>query len=189
MARPTPAEDAVRKYLAAVADPSSLRDESALESLRAKIAESTDQVERLKLRQQLSNAEAPALDQYENAFVTHAKAWADENGIGVKAFAAEGVDASVLRRAGFAVAGGGRGRGARRGPRPGSKRTTTAEVKGAMPRGGFTVKVLQDLSGASPAVVRKAITEEIDAGRLEAKGTDPDHRGPGRQPTLYLKVK
>ncbi len=190
----TSAETAVRDYLKALSDPSSLRDDSNVERLRKQLASSDDGVERIRLRQQLLDAETPSVERYEEDFVTHARSWADELGIGVKAFQDEGVQPAVLRRAGFDVSGGGRGRGGGRGSTGGGasggrKRTrvTVAEVRAAIPNGTFTIKTLQERSGASPAVVRKVVSEEEAAGTVTSAGTDPDHRGPGRAPTLYRK--
>lgn len=179
-------DSAVRNYLVALRDPSSLRDDDSIAALTQQLESSTDELERLRLRQQLLDHETPSIERFEDDFVTHAKAWADEQGVGAKAFEAEGVPAQVLRRAGFSV-----GRGRQGGRRQSSGRTRTRvtvdEVRAAIPRGSFTIKKLQEASGASPAVVRKVVQEELAEGRLQEKGTDPDHRGPGRAPTLYRK--
>lgn len=190
---PAPAaETAVRDYLRALSDPSSLRDDGQIEDLQSKLNSSQDGVERLRLRQMLLEAETPSIERYEEGFVTHAKAWADESGISAKAFTDEGVNDDVLRRAGFSV-GDGRRRGrttrqAPAAPRTRRSRVTAEDVRGAIPDGTFTIKTLQDTSGASPAVVRKVVSEEESAGRLRNEGTDPDHRGPGRAPVLYRRV-
>ena len=178
------ADSAVRNYLAALRDPSSLRDEEALTALQERLDASADDIERLQLRQQLLDAQTPSVERYETEFVTHAKAWAEEHGITAQAFEAEGVPGNVLRKAGLA-GGGGRGRRTRRtGTRT---RVTVDQVRAAIPRGAFTIKTLQETSGASPAVVRKVVAEELEAGRIKDHGADPDHRGPGRAPTLYKK--
>jgi len=186
------AESAVRDYLRALKDPSSLRDEAAINDLTKRLESSDDALERLRLRQQLLDAEAPDVQRLEEAFVTHAKAWADDIPISVNAFSAEGVAPDVLRRAGFPVSGGNgrRGRAPRAGaaPRTRRSRVTVEEVRAAIPDGTFTIKTLQEISGASPAVVRKVVAEEESAGRLRSEGTDPDHRGPGRAPVLYRKA-
>lgn len=180
-------------YLAALKDPSALRDEGKVTKLQEDIAATTDPLKRLRLRQQLLDAESPSLSKFEDEFVTHAKTWADDNGISGAVFSAEGIPPGVLRRAGFAVRGGGSGRrpsgaaGSRR--RSSGRRVTTEQVLAAVPKSTFTAKQLQETSGASPAVVRKAIQAEIEAGRLARKGTDPDHKGPGRAPSLYAKTK
>lgn len=179
------AEEAVRSYLTALKDPGALRDDGVIKDLEGKLASTDDQLQRVKLRQQLLDAQSPSIERYEDEFVTHAKAWADEQGVSASAFGDEGVPADVLRRAGFKVAGGRRGGRARAGGT--RKRVTADEVRAAIPRGNFTIKMLQERSGASPAVVRKVLNEELSAGNIEEKGTDPDHTGPGRSPVLYKK--
>lgn len=191
---PAPAaESAVRDYLRALQDPASLRDDDQIKHLTEQLSKSEDGVERLRLRQLLMDAEAPSIERYEEGFVTHAKAWAEEQSISAKAFSDEGVDTDVLRRAGFNVADGRRrGRPARSGggtvTRVRRSRVTSEDIRNAIPQGAFTIKTLQDVSGASPAVVRKVVQEEAEAGRLTSDGTDPDHRGPGRAPILYRKA-
>jgi hypothetical protein len=185
----TNAEAAVRNYLIALNDPSALRDDAQLADLQRRLAEATDTITRLELRQKIMEIEEPQLDRYEADFLTHAKEWAEHHGISPKAFLAEGVDVAVLRRAGLAVPGArGRSVSTSRARTRTRSRVTTAEVRGAIPKGTFTIKQLQERSGASPAVVRKAVQEEINEGRVKEMGTDPDHRGPGRAPVLYERV-
>lgn len=187
-------ETAVRNYLLSVRDPAALRDDDAINDVKAKLEQSDDELERLQLRQQLLDMESPSLDRYEDAFVEHAKAWADKTGISGEAFAAEGVPATVLRRAGFRGVGG-RTRRSGSSRAAAATRTTTRsrvsadEVRSAIPSGTFTVKDLQERSGASAAVVRRIIQEEVDAGNLSDQGSDPDHSGPGRAPTVYKRDK
>jgi hypothetical protein len=181
-------ETAVRNYLLSIRDPGALRDESAIATLHSKLEESSDELERLQLRQQLLDSESPSLERYEDGFVEHAKQWADGTGISADAFVAEGVPAAVLRRAGFRGVGGGRRRSS---SRTSSSRTTprsrvsSDEVRAAIPKGTFTVKDLQERSGASAAVVRRVISEEVEAGNVSDEGPDPDHSGPGRAPAIY----
>ncbi len=185
-------ETAVRNYLLSVRDPGALRDDDAIAELNTKLEQADDELERLQLRQQLLDSENPSLDRYEDAFVEHAKAWAERTGITADAFVAEGVPAAVLRRAGFrGVTGGSRRRSpssrASSGTRSSSSRgrVSADEVREAIPSGTFTVKDLQERSGASAAVVRRVIQEEVDAGNVTDEGSDPDHSGPGRAPKLY----
>lgn len=179
-------EAAVRNYLLSLKDPSKLKDEEQIASLREKLDTTGDELERLQIRQQLLDLESPPTERYEDDFVTHAKAWAEEHGISDSAFLAEGVPAQVLRRAGFRNVRGGRGRSAApaRG-RTRRKRVSADEVRAAIPKGTFTIQQLQDACGASPAVVRRIVQEEVAAGRVKEDGKDPDHRGPGRAPVLY----
>jgi hypothetical protein len=182
------AEEVIRTYLSALRDPESLRDDDAITDKEAELAQAGDPITRLRLHEELQKLTKPSLESIEDEFVVHAKAWADESGISAKAFAAEGVPAAVLRRAGFSVSGGGsRGRRSTTRRSSSGKRVTTEQVIESMPSGTFTVKALQEISGASAAVVRKAINAEREAGRLSEVGPDPDHSGPGRAPTLYRK--
>lgn len=188
----TTAESAVRNYLTALRDPSSLRDDNNIDELQRRLESASDELERLQLRQQILDSENPSVDRFEGDFVTHAKSWADSHGVSSKAFEAEGVPAAVLRKAGFRATGR-RGAGATARPRAragGRTRTrvTVDEVRAAIPRGTFTIKDLQAKSGASPAVVRKVVQEELASGGLTTAGTDPDRRGPGRAPTLYQRA-
>lgn len=178
---------AVRDYLVALKDLAALRDEERLGELRNRLEASTDPIERLQLRQQLLELESPSLQQYEQAFIDHARTWAEDQHVGPEAFAAEGVPAAVLRRAGFGLGRRGRARAphrpaAGRGPR---RRISAQEVRNSIPAGTFTVQELQERSGASAAVVRRVIHEEVAAGHVTDLGPDPDHHGPGRAPTLY----
>lgn len=180
------AEEVVRGYLTALRDPDALKDEGAIEQKTNELQQTDDVIERLKLQDELRELRAPSLESAEDEFVVHVKAWAEENGVSADAFAAEGVSATVLRRAGFQV---GRSRSKRASSRKsGRSRVTTEEVVAAIPSDTFTVKKLREKSGASPAVVRKAIAQEEDAGRVVALGSDPDHTGPGRAPTLYRRA-
>jgi hypothetical protein len=181
-------EAAVRNYLLSLKDPSALTDRDQIADLQTKLEQTQDELERLQIRQQLLDIENPPLHKYEEEFITHAKAWADDKGISEDAFLAEGVDPQVLRKAGFRVGRGTRGRGASARSRGGRRQRVSAEdVRAAIPKGSFTISRLQDASGASPAVVRRVVQEEVDAGRVQEEGKDPDHRGPGRAPTLYRR--
>lgn len=183
-------ETAVRNYLLSIRNPDALRDDKAIAAVKAKLETSGDELERLQLRQQLLELEAPSLERYEDAFVEHAHAWAERTGISAEAFLAEDVPPAVLRRAGFRGVSGGRRRATRS---AGTTRTTSKtrvsaeEVRGAIPTGEFTVKDLQDRSGASAAVVRRIIAEEVAEGRVTDEGADPNHSGPGRAPTVYKR--
>ena len=183
-------QGAVRNYLISLRDPSALRDDDAIADLRSELDQTDDDVERLKLRQQLLELQNPPLDRYERAFVEHAKAWADDTGVTAAAFVAEGVPTAVLRRAGFrGVTNGGARRTRRTTARASTerRRVSADEVRAAIPTGAFTVKDVQEASGASAAVVRRVIGEEVDGGNVTDQGPDPGHTGPGRAPTVYQR--
>lgn len=179
------ADDAVRNYLLALREPEALKDDTALQSLNEQLAAEEDPIGRLRLRQQVLEAQQVDPKRYESDFITHARTWADSKGVSHAAFQAEGVPDSVLRKAGFSPRRGAAGR--RRGGGGGRTRVSAEEVRTAIPKDSFTIKDVQDASGASMAVVRRVVQEELEAGNVTAKGSDPEHRGPGRAPTLYHK--
>jgi len=181
---PTTAESAVRDYLVALKDPTSLRDDAHIADLQRRLEASDDRLERLLLRQQIDDAQQPSIERYEGEFVTHAKAWADDQGIGASAFAAEGVPERVLRKAGFRM---GRDRATRRRSATRRTRVSAEAVRAGFPRGTFTIKDLQERTGGSLATIRSVVKEAEQNGLIRAQGTDPDHRGPGRAPTLYKR--
>ena len=182
------AERAVRDYLTSLKNPSALRDEDQLAKLRQKLEESDDELERLQLRQRIIELENPSTNGYEDNFVTHAKAWADKAGVSERAFLDEGVSPKVLRKAGFRNVGASKSTGSRStSSRSTRTRVSADEVRAAIPKGKFTIKDVQDASGASPAVVRRVVGEQVAAGNVKEAGPDPEYRGRGRAPTQYSR--
>lgn len=178
---------AVSDYLSILHDLDSMRARSRIDDLRAELGSEQDPVQRVLLQQRLGEAETPSRQPYEDAFVEHAKGWADANSVSWQAFAAEGVASEVLRRAGFAAAAPRRGRrGKVDGRRP---RVTLGSVvstaEALADSGPFTVSVLQERSGASPAVVRNAIKDLMGRGELTTTGVAEGNGSPGRRPALY----
>lgn len=181
------AESAVRNYLVALNDPSALRDDDKIATIEQQLEQSDDRLERVRLRQELEDAQQPSVEHYETEFITHAKAWAEEHGVGAKAFSEEGVPDAVLRKAGLRK--GGRGRSDQRRGGTKSRRVSAEDVRTAIPRGTFTIKDLQERTGGSIATVRNVVKEAEQTGLIHAEGSDPDHTGPGRAPTLYKRGK
>jgi hypothetical protein len=177
------AEEAVRNYLTALHNPELLRDEGRIDELSKKLADADDPLERLQLRSELQRTEMVDTDQLEVDFVTHAKAWATEQGVPPSVFKDEGVPRDVLRKAGL---DGGRGRQATRARRP---RVSREDVVAAIPpRRKFTTGEIAERSGASLATVRAVITELLAKAELEDLGPAEDHTGPGRAPTMYKRA-
>ena len=192
MPEPTSPEDAVRRYLAWVDDPSSAVDQGAVDKADAAFAAAVDPIDKLLAAAERERARTADAESLTSRFVAHAKAYADGQGIPVEAFRVLGVADEVLGRAGFEVPVG-RGRGpagpSRRvpsGPRaPQIPVTQLKAVAVQMPK-RFTLAQLADKAGGgSPATVRKAVEELVSEGRAANLGPDPEHKGPGRAPTLY----
>lgn len=179
-------ESAVRDYLVALKDPAALRDDERVKELQKRLDESDDQLERVRLRQQIQDAEQPSIERFEEEFITHAKEWAEAHGVSAAAFSAEGVADAVLRKAGLTSRRG--GRSARKGAATRSSRVSAQDVRAAIPQGTFTIKLLQERTGGSVATVRNVVKEAEREGLIKAQGSDPDHVGPGRAPTLYKRV-
>ncbi|MDY7106493.1 MAG: hypothetical protein S0880_35400 [Actinomycetota bacterium] len=187
-------EEAVRLYLLYLDDPAKLRDEQLIEKLEGEAEKAGDPVEKLKVLGELERAKAINGDQFRSDFVRLAHGWAEDQGVPVTAFTSMGVPQDVLAEAGFDVPRG-RGRGRRNGTAAGggrrtqrSRRVSVEEVKSGVPTGPFTVKDLEEASGATGATVRKAIAELVDAGSIKDLGPDREYHGRGRAPTLYGKV-
>lgn len=177
-------DEPIRRYLQYLSDPSSIIDRDRVADLQAKLDASSDAVERLTLRQQLDEARSGDDTAVRDAFVTHAKAWADDHGVSAGAFQAEGVPRDVLADAGLIAKRGRKTRAPR-------SRVTADDVRKALPRKKterVTVNSLAAKTGASVGTVRAVVKEEVEAGRLREVGSDPDHSGPGRAPILYAKA-
>jgi len=183
---------AVADYLRWLQDPSAVQADTS--ELERRLAEASDPLERLQLRSELERAGdiGPAL---EEAFVAHARSWAQEHHVNAAAFEAEGVDRAVLRRAGLVnvsssrgSGGGGTSRGGRSRAKRVGKDTLLDVIRGYGAGETFTVSELQDQAGGgSPQTVRNVIADAMNDGLVEAVGPDPDHTGPGRAPTRYRK--
>jgi hypothetical protein len=183
-------EQAVRRYLDSLRNPESLLDKSRVNEIERKLKDnSLDVTQRLKLRDELRTLQDPssAQEAAKDSFVEHAKAWAKDAGVSADAFREEGVPASVLREAGLLPK---RGRSARRRTGAGSRRVSADTVREKIKnkRSTFTINSIVEETGASVGMVRTVVNEAEKAGEVRRQGTDPDHRGPGRAPTLYRKA-
>ena len=187
----TSPEDAVRRYLAWIEDPSTAVDTAAVEAAEAAFASATDPIERLKAAAARDRAATADVASIERDFVANAKAYADAEGIPASAFAALGVSSDVLLRAGFVV-GGARARRSSAPSAPArSPQVPVAKIKAValqMPKRFTLGQVAEHAGGGSPATVRKAVEELIAEGRVAKVGPATDHQGPGRAPTVYELV-
>jgi hypothetical protein len=196
MADPVTPESAVRRYLAWLEDPSSAVDQGEVERAEQAFASASDPIDRLHAAAAREKARAADVDAIATDFTTHARAYAEAEGIPVEAFRSLGVSDDVLAEAGFAVPSS-RGR---RGPAAGARKASkpaggprapqipVSQIKAVadqMPKRFTLAQLAEKAGGGSPVTVRKAVDELIDEGRAAKIGPDPDHSGPGRAPTIY----
>ena len=189
----TEAEAAVRRYLAYLDDPSSAVDQQAVVAAEAAFAAATDPLERLHAAADLEAARSADAGAIEDDFVRHARAYGEAEGIPASAFAAVGVPAEVLERAGLSLPAAGRSArgGARRASGPRSPQVPVSQIKAAvsqLPKRFTLAQLAERAGGGSPATVRKAVEELIGEGRVSSLGPATDHKGPGRAPTLYEQI-
>jgi hypothetical protein len=182
-------DDAVRTYLLSLQNPDVLVDDNKVKELEKRIEKESDPAKRLELREQRRKLGDPAeaKNQAQEAFVKHAKSWADDKGISPDSFREEGVPPAVLREAGLMPK---RGRGSRRSGSATRSRVSSETVRDALKkkRGAFTINQVQEETGASVGMVRNVINEAEKAGEVTKDGTDPNHQGPGRAPIVYKKA-
>ncbi len=176
-------EEAVRSYLMWLEDPSTMRDQRAIDEVAGSILSETDPIARLKAISRLEELESVSGDGFRRAFVGQAKAWAESEGVSADAFRKLGVPAKDLRDAGF----GGAKRSTGESSTPRRTRVSPSAVRESLPDGTFRIAEIEQRSGASTATVRKVILEMIDEGSVVDLGPDQQHSGRGRAPLTYRK--
>ncbi|HET6953252.1 MAG TPA: hypothetical protein VFI47_22925 [Acidimicrobiales bacterium] len=192
----TSPEDFVRQYLLFLDDPGKLRDPAEIQRRTQAVLAADDPIAKLKALAELERAATVEEEPLRKGFIDHARAWAEGEGVPAGAFRELGVPDDVLRSAGFEVPEGrpGRTRGGsdrRNGEaRPRARAVTVDQIKAhlldrAEP---FILADVMGAIGGSPATVRKAVDELVEAGRVVRLGVDPNHEGRGRAPIRYRRV-
>jgi len=188
-------EGAVRSYLVFLDDPRQLRDETAIQRLTQAVLVADDPIDKLKALAELERAAQVDEKAVRAGFVEHARTWAEAEAVPVSAFRELGVPDDALREAGFDVpAGSPRRARAARGSAAGTARTRARavpvdEIK-AYVLGldePFVLTEVMSGVGGSPATIRKAVDELVEAGRVTRLGPVPDHSGRGRAPVRYAR--
>lgn len=188
-----PAEQAVRRYLEFVADPSSAIDVGRIHHLEAQIATTNDVIVKLKLHGDLTRAREGDISGLRSAFTQHAKAWAQRNEVGLEAFRALGVGDIALAEAGFDF-----GRNVSKKSRTAPARSAPAQGPRAASVGSSTIRdnilactepftlagVMADIGG-SLGTVRKVVDELEATNKVRNEGADKNHTGRGRAPHLF----
>lgn len=186
-------EGAVRLYLLYLDDPTKLRDEAEIQRKTQAVLDAKDPIEKLKAIAELERVANVDEGPLREGFVKHAKVWAEEQLVPLRAFQEMKVPDEVLQEAGFDVpvsrrrARGGASVGE---ARQRAKAVPVEDIKAYVLSQSDTF-VLTDIMtgvGGSPATVRKAVDELIEAGQVDKLGPVPDYSGRGRAPIQY-KVK
>ncbi len=183
-------EGAVRVYLLYLEDPNKLRDETQIQKAQKAAGSAKDPIDKLKALAELERVSAIDEKPFREGFVQHAKAWAEEQGVPVRAFRELKVPDNVLREAGFDVAASrrrGRGGAASTDGRQRAKAVPVDDIKAYVlsQKGTFILTDVMSGIGGSQATVRKAVDELIEAGQVEKLGPVPDYSGRGRAPIQY----
>lgn len=186
-------EDAVRRYLLFLDDPRQLRDDQEIQKLTQVVLDAVDPIEKLKALSNLERASSIDEAPLRQAFVEHAKAWADAEQVSVDAFRELRVPDDVLREARFDVPSS-PARPRRRsvpvtdgGGRADPVAAHTIQQFVLQQQGTFVLADILNGAGGSPATVRKAVEELVDTGRVERLGPVADHGGRGRAPIQYRR--
>jgi hypothetical protein len=191
-------DDAVRRFLQFLADPTIARDDRLIAELRGKLAGETDLLERLRLIQAAQDAELADGSAIRAGFVRHAKNWAGANGISVAAFRELGVSDIALAEAGFDL-GFGRGRPGAKGaknsravaagkPRAASVSSEDIRTWVTAQDAPFTLNKIMENVGGSLGTVNKVVDDLITSSKVRNLGKDPGHKGRGRAPFLYERT-
>jgi hypothetical protein len=191
----TDAEGAVRLYLLYLEDPGKLRDEGEIQRRTQAVLDAKDPIEKLKALAELERVAKVDEEPLRKAFVEHAKAWAEPQGIPASAFRELQVPDDVLREAGFDVpaATQRRRRGAGTAEGDGRQRAKAVPVEAIkdfvlQQSGTFVLTDVMTGVGGSPATVRKAVDELVEGGQVERLGPVEGYQGRGRAPIQYSRV-
>ncbi len=185
-------EQAVRRYLEFLADPSTAVDETRVAAVQEQVANTSDVIAKLKLHEELVRARSGDTAALREGFVANAKSWAAANAVGLDSFRALGVGDIALVEAGFDL---GRGPVKARPAVRAAKATRAAKVSGTSIRdhitgmtGTFTLASVMHNMGGSLGTIRKVVDELEAAGRVRNEGADPGHSTRGRAPHVFRVV-
>lgn len=181
--------DAIRSYLEGLGQSDKpVVDREAVKAIKAQVRTEKDPINKLKLLTELEEQEKgqlPDRTAEEQAFISSAKAWAEQEKISVSAFQASGVPDAILRKAGFTVTAASPAKAARAGSR--APRVPIEQVEGAARRLGkrWTLNDLAAEIDRGITTTRNYLNRLIADGTVSELGDDPDHDGRGRAPKLY----
>lgn len=189
----TAPDQAVRAYLEFVRDPSTARDNAAIEASKSELAGSSDLLEQLRLISQVERLERADGEGLRQAFVRSAKSWASANNVSVSAFRQLGVNDIVLAESGFDLGNGRKGRGAakasstsdRNRPRANSVSSASIREWALKESGSFTMAEVMAGAGGSLMTVKKVVSQMVQAQELQSLGQIAKAGVRGRAPEHF----
>lgn len=184
------AEEAVRRYLQFLQDPSSLVDAGLVDALEAKLAGEQDVLARLRVLSAIEIAGTVDADALLADFVRLAGRFAREENVPASAFLRMGVPRDALVSAGILSGPVRRSERPASPPRAPRHRIDRADVERSLRAftAPFTVKDAVAATGANQLTVRKTLDALLAEGVIVDGGPDETHSGPGRSPRRYLTV-
>ena len=202
-------EQAVRSYLAFLADPGTA-DRELVAELENQLSTAENPIAKLRVLAAIQEAKTPNRVVLEAAFVRHASEWAAENKIPANAFLALGVEKGLLTKAGFAVGKGtvasasksavSRSAGSKafqeaknagssnvgeRKPRAKSVSSETVESLILETKGPFSVRDIVRVSQATNATVSRVMGVLVASKLVEKIGLLPPQGARGAAPHGY----
>lgn len=182
----TTPEDAVRRYLNYLVDPSSAVDPESVKAAEVQLAAAADPIEKIRAHAALEKARSGDAGSLQLLFINNARTWAQTEGIPFKSFREVGVPIDVLEAAGL-TEGKNRGKTTggkvrKRAPKVSIQDIVDWMVKQNKP---FTTADIQSGVGGSPATVKKAIDQLLAAKKLRNLGVNAEHQNRGRAPFMY----
>jgi hypothetical protein len=184
----TNSEEAVRNYLAYLADPASIVDQPKIDALNASVNAEKDPIVKLKLisdRDSAQNVDASAI---RGDFIIHAAEWAKASNVRTSAFQEMGVPTDVLTAAGLL---GKKGRGKTklsngpRGTRAPGVRSEGIRAAISIKAGVFTISEVARETGATVATVTKVVNAMVDEGAIKSLGQAEKTGARGRAPVQF----
>jgi hypothetical protein len=187
---PVNSEEAVRNFLAYLADPTSIVDQPKIDALNAAVKAEKDPLAKVILMSDLDRAQNVDASVVRGDFIIHAAEWARANSVTNGAFQQMGVPNDVLAAAGLL---GKKGRGKAKGP-SGPRGTRAPGVRSEGIRaaisakaGVFTISEVARDTGATVATVTKVVNAMVDEGTLKNLGQAEKTGARGRAPVQFSK--
>jgi hypothetical protein len=184
----TNSEEAVRNYLAYLADPASIVDQTKIDALTAAVNAEKDTLVKLKLISDRDRAQKVDASAVRGDFIMHAAEWAKVNNVTSSAFQQMGVANDVLAAAGLL---GKKGRGKAkastglRGTRAPGVRSEGIRAAIAAKPGIFTISEIARETGATVATVTKVVNGMVEERAIKNLGQAAKTGARGRAPVQF----